>query len=645
MSNMVDQPDLELMLRGRPLELPSVRVQIVPPASSGVPRHATNFLAALRRHRGALGIFAAVGALLGLSIALLHRPWYEARAAIAPPPSENAEVEVKQLTDPDLVAASLAKAQLESLPEYSRGSSAIDGLRSILRIEKKPEAGELLRTVLRNLSVTASPQGRVVDIAFRATDAQRAAAFVNFLTSGFQDLEIKLRSLGAAGAKDPLGDQIAEAKAAQQRAEDDLVAYAHAARLALDPQSGALVENRFAQVKNNIAGLESKFPAGSPEAGEARKLADALRRAQAEYAAARNEKAIRFQAKKQDLETKRAIYDALLKKRQAVLAEVNAEKTSHVLVAAHVPGDAIRPSALLYLMYGLLGGLMVGACFCAVRESRDTKLHGPGDIAAYVNVVELGTVPHMKLDEEPGAALHGGHIIDLSPTAGAVQKVGGANEFVAVNGLGGLRYPVDPGESFRSVLASIWIAGQNSKRPRVMVFTSPGDGEGKTSIVTNLGIALANTNRRVLILEADLRHPRLHKVFGKPEGWGLANMLAEESPVEEYRFEDLTLKTDIPGLYVLPAGTGETNIASMRYVDRLGELLTRFRLEFHAVLIDTPGALEFPDARVIGRLSDGAVLVFRSGATEREQAAALGRRFQEDGINVLGAVLNDYRSG
>jgi MinD-like ATPase involved in chromosome partitioning or flagellar assembly len=106
-------------------------------------------------------------------------------------------------------------------------------------------------------------------------------------------------------------------------------------------------------------------------------------------------------------------------------------------------------------------------------------------------------------------------------------------------------------------------------------------------------------------------------------------MLAEESPVEEYRFEDLTLKTDIPGLYVLPTGSGETNIASKRYVDRLGELLTRFRLEFHAVLIDTPGTLEFPDARVIGRLSDGAVMVFRSGATEREKAAALGRRFQE----------------
>jgi capsular exopolysaccharide synthesis family protein len=622
-SNMVEQPDLELMLRGRPMEFPSVRVQIIPPASSRVPRQATRLLASLRRHRAALAVLAAAGALLGLAIALLQRPRYEARAAMAPPPSGNAEVVAQQLTDPDVVAAASAKAQLETLPEY---------------------ATQKLAGVLRNLQVTASPQGRVVDIAFRATDAQRAAAFVNALTSGFQELEIKLRKDGVAGAIDPLANQISEAKAAQQRAEDDLIAYAHAARVALDPRSGAMIENRFAQVKNNIAGLEGKFPSDSPEAGEARKLADALRKAQADYTAARAEKAIRFQAKKQDLETKRAIYDALVKKQQAVLAEANAEKTAHVLVAAHVSGEAIRPNALVYAMYGLLGGILAGACFCAVRESRDNKLQAPGDIATYVNVPELGTVPHMALDAEPGSALQVGPVIDLSPTPRAVQRMGGPDEFVAVDGLAGIRYPADPGESFRSVLASIWIAGQNSKRPRVLLFASPGDGEGKTSIVTNLGIALANTNRRVLILEADLRRPKLHTVFSKANGWGLANMLEEQSPVEDYRFEDLTLRTDIPGLYVLPAGTGQTNIANIRYVDRLGELLARFRLEFHAVLIDTPGALEFPDARVIGRLADSAVLVFRAGATDRERAAALYRRFQDDGISVLGAVLNDYRS-
>jgi capsular exopolysaccharide synthesis family protein len=628
MSQTVERPDLELMMRGRPMELPSVRVQIIPPPPSGDPRKTRSLVGVFQRHRVAIGAFLAAGILAGLMAALLQQPWYEARAAIEPPPSENAEVEAKQMTDPVLVRAALANAQLANLSEYSRLKSA----------------GALLRDVLGNLRVTASPQGRVVDIAFRATDEQRAISFLGFLVNGFLEQEVKLRNSAAISPTDPLAKQIAQAKATMQRAEDDLIAYAYTARMALDPQSGSLIENRFAQVKENIAGLESKYPSGSPQAAEARKLADALRRAQAEYSADRTAKTIRYQSKKQDLETKRGIYDGLVKKHQAILAEVNAEKNSRILAAGHVPGGPIRPNPLSYMMFGLLGGILAAASFCAVRETRNTKLMAPGEIATYVNVPDLGTIPHMNLDVEPSAALHGGQVIDLSPAAVMMRRLGAPEEFIPVNHLAGIRYPGDPGESFRSVLASIWIAGQNNKRPRVLLFASPGSGEGKTSIVTNLGIALANTNRRVLILEADLRHPQLHTVFGESKkNWGLANILEETEPVEDYRFEDLTLQTSVPGLYVLPAGTGETNIASMQYVDRLSELLTRFRLEFHAVLIDTPGALGYPDARVIGRMSDGAVLVFRSGVTDREKAAALHRRFQDDGINVLGGVLNDYQ--
>ena len=647
MSDQLEQPDLEMMLRGRPLELPGKGGQIVLPGSGDQGRLAS-FFSALRRHHEAVALFAIAGALVGLGFARLHRTWFEARASMAPPAADSAEVQVKQISDPDLVAAAATKAGLAGLPEYSQPNSAIEKVRSLLQIDQAADSGGLLAAVLAKLQVTASPQGRVVEIAFRATDAQKATSFVAALASGFQEREVKQRASGQTGGKDPLADQIAEARAAVQRAEDDLAAFAHAARMALDPHSSAMVEKRFAQVKENIAGLEAKFPSDSPQAAEARKLADTLRREQAEYAADRAAKSIRYQAKKRDLETKQSIYRSLVKEQQALLAEVNAEKSWRVLAAAHVAGDAIQVKPLPYILYGMLGGVLAGICFCGVREARNTKLLAPGDIAAHVIVPVLGSVPHIQMDLELEAALHRGNTIDLSPVAvetewTAVRSNGEAAEFRAASGRKGIRYISDPGEPFRSVLASIWIAGQHGKRRRVLLFASPGEGEGKTSMVTNLGIALANTNRRVLILEGDLRHPRLNQVFGVPAGWGLANMLEEEIPVEEYRFENLAGKTDVPGLYVLPAGTGETNIASMRYVDRLGELLTRFRLEFHAVLIDTPAALEYPDALVIGRLSDGAVLVFRSGETEREKASALSRRFREDGINVLGAVLNDYR--
>jgi capsular exopolysaccharide synthesis family protein len=157
-----------------------------------------------------------------------------------------------------------------------------------------------------------------------------------------------------------------------------------------------------------------------------------------------------------------------------------------------------------------------------------------------------------------------------------------------------------------------------------------------------LGIALANTNRRVLVIDGDIRKPRLHTIFNVSNHWGLGNLLEDDCPIEDYLFEDIVWRASVPGLYVLPAGTGDVNVSSLRYHERLTDLLMRFRLEFHAVLLDTPPMLEFSDARILGRLSDGVILVVRASETSRDDAAAVYRRFQEDGTPVLGSILNDW---
>jgi Mrp family chromosome partitioning ATPase len=145
----------------------------------------------------------------------------------------------------------------------------------------------------------------------------------------------------------------------------------------------------------------------------------------------------------------------------------------------------------------------------------------------------------------------------------------------------------------------------------------------------------------VLIVDGDLRKPSLHRSFGLKNDFGLAEVLEDIRPIDDYAFLELFQETDVDGLYLLAAGTGAANVAGMRYHERLAELMCRIRLEFQAVLIDTPPALEFSDARVLGGLSDAAILVFRAAETTRDAAAATLRRFEEDGIPVLGSVLND----
>jgi capsular exopolysaccharide synthesis family protein len=356
-------------------------------------------------------------------------------------------------------------------------------------------------------------------------------------------------------------------------------------------------------------------------------------------------RAVHYQVLKREVETNRAMYESALQKvKEAGVAAVIRASNIRVISEAKRPIHPYKPRPMLNTAMGLMAGLFLGFVFVFVRESTDRRLRSPGDVSAFLNIPELGAIPSARLepvrptsrrkdwiDIEPESNLHRGLFGKRSRKA-KLEMVSCENESSAM------------AESFRSALASLWFVGQNGKRPRVFVLTSPHAGEGKTTLTSNLGIALANTNRRVLLIDGDIRRPRLHTIFNVDNAWGLGNLLEDDCPIEDYNFEDIVVKTSVPGLYILPAGNGDVNVSSLRFHERLTDLLLRFRLEFHAVLIDTPPMLEFSDARVLGRLSDGVIMVVRASGTSRDDAATVYRRFQEDGTAVLGSILNDWNS-
>jgi len=355
-------------------------------------------------------------------------------------------------------------------------------------------------------------------------------------------------------------------------------------------------------------------------------------------------RAVHYNVLKREVDTNRALYETALQKvKEAGLAAAIRASNIRVISPAKRPLHPYRPKPVSDAGMGLLAGLFLGFVIVVVRESTDRSLRAPGDIAAYLNLPELAAIPSSKIQPVPGISRRKDLAIDIQPDS---ERTGGFDMSRGVKpGLEMMSCSDETSpmaESFRSALASLWFAGQSGKRPRMFVLTSPNACEGKTTLTSNLGIALANTNRRVLLIDGDIRKPRLHAVFNVSNRWGLGNLLEDDCPIEDYVFEDIVLKTSVPGLYVLPSGTGNMNISSLRYHERLSDLLMRFRLEFHAVLMDTPPMLEFSDARVLGRLSDGVIMVVRALETSRDDAAAVYRRFQEDGTPVLGSILNDW---
>ena len=289
------------------------------------------------------------------------------------------------------------------------------------------------------------------------------------------------------------------------------------------------------------------------------------------------------------------------------------------------------------VIVGLLSGVFLGVVFVVLRERADRTLQDPGDPSYYLGLPELGVVPQASAAPTQGTkrvqvALRNS---DSNPADGyaGYDRV----EMVTWNQKSSLL-----AESFRTTLTSILFSGQNGERPRVLVFTSASPKEGKTTVVSNLAISLAEINNSVLLIDGDMRRPRVHSVFNTENDRGLSDLLLEKTPLRSSTLEAAIQQTSVPGLKVLTSGGSRHGVSSMLHSARFPELMALVREKFDMVIMDTPPMVNISDARIMGRLSDGIIMVLRSGVTSRDAALLAKRRFAEDGLPILGTILNGW---
>lgn len=365
--------------------------------------------------------------------------------------------------------------------------------------------------------------------------------------------------------------------------------------------------------------------------------------AQSKQLGQESEKAVQYNILKREVDTYRQIYASMLErvKESGVTAALRATNV-RVVDAAKPPRRPSQPQPIRTAALGLITGLVMGAGFVVLRERADRTLQDPGDAEFYMGLPELGIIPRAD-----GSKLWS----KLSKSKAAVAAVTAAREndgdMVTVNSLPScLELTTHQNqrsivaESFRSVLTSIMFSGVNGKRPRIMVVTSAGPGEGKTTAVTNLAAALAEVNQKVLLIDADLRRPRAHTVFQIENSRGLTTILSSNGDLPDWK--ELVRDTLVPNLSVLTSGPPSNAAANLLYSKSLEKIIQAAATEYDTILIDTPPMLQIPDARIIGRLVDAAILVVRSGKTSRDAGMAIRQRLTDDGTPLLGVIMNDW---
>jgi receptor protein-tyrosine kinase len=171
------------------------------------------------------------------------------------------------------------------------------------------------------------------------------------------------------------------------------------------------------------------------------------------------------------------------------------------------------------------------------------------------------------------------------------------------------------------------------------VVTSSRAKEGKTTVVSNLAISLAELGRKTLLVDADLPHPRLHDVFDQSNLCGLSDILCETNAVE-FPLNTLIRRTAVPNLSLLAAGPPQNAMWTAPQLQRVSRLFRQLREEFDCVLVDTPPCLEFIEASNLATYADALVLVVQANCTDPRTAQAALRRLERDNSPVLGIILN-----
>lgn len=325
-------------------------------------------------------------------------------------------------------------------------------------------------------------------------------------------------------------------------------------------------------------------------------------------------KGVRYNVLKSDVETNRQIYDSLLQRMRET--QVTGElKTTNIRVVdkATVPEKSVRPKKKLNFLIAFLVGIFGGGGLAFFMESLDQSVKTPEDLKNRLKLPCLATIAIPQEDEDKTVKAE--FITHLKPRSTI-------------------------SEAYRGLRTSIMFTAVEHKRKVIMV-TSSGPQEGKTTSAINLAIAMAQSGEKTILIDADLRKPRVEEAFGLGSEHGLTDILAGAEKV----MSDVH-KTEIPNLDIITCGSIPPNPSELLGSKKMEEFLADLEKKYDRIIFDTPPVLAVTDAVVLSGKVDGVVIVVKAGETHKN-AILRAKELLESAraSNILGAVLNMVEHG
>jgi capsular exopolysaccharide synthesis family protein len=289
-----------------------------------------------------------------------------------------------------------------------------------------------------------------------------------------------------------------------------------------------------------------------------------------------------------------------------------------IIEPATIPQSPVGPAMLMTVLTAAVIGLLLAACAAYLLEYMDDTVRTPDDVLEASKLPTLSGIAEYK----PGNG--------LTPELVALTQP---------------RSPIS--EAYRSLRTAIFFSNVDNKF-RTLLITSPNPAEGKSVTAANLGVVMAQAGHRVLLIDADLRRPKQHRIFKLQKSFGLTNLLVQMSDTLEptkmiellVNVNKTVFESKQTGLFILPSGSVPPNPAEIVGSTKMKKLLEILSTRFDYIIIDSPPTLAVTDAVILSTRVDSVLMIANAGRTRRNQLKQAIRKLDEVNANLAGVVLN-----
>lgn len=455
-----------------------------------------------------------------------------------------------------------------------------------------------------------------------------------------------------------LSELLTEATARRIEAEQ---AYLEAERgelsagAAFDDPSTLVMRSELAKLEAELSQLSAKFTDQYPRVQQLRSQVEGLRRTigaqraqiamglKAKFLAAQREeqnlreelqrqtsatfdlskRQVQYNVLERELNSSRELLENILRqiKETSLTVESNSSNVS-VVDYAVVPTRAVFPRKKFMLAIGVLVGLGLGVGLAFLCNYMDDSLRTPEEVLRVLSLPTLGVVPSFEI--EAANAPYGRGLLPAEPKLNDLPIMFTQNPQSLAS------------EAYRTIRTAILLS-QAGQPPRTILVSSAQSSEGKTTSSINLAASLASAGGRVVIIDADLRRPSMHRHFGRRrELPGLVEVITGQRALEEVEIRDVVKR-----ITYIPSGRIPPNPAELLGSLEMASLLDELSARYDYVIIDSPPVLPVTDAVILARYVDGVVLVVKSGNTPRRVVRDATQRLRVAGARFLGTILND----